>query len=174
VTTEATEAVWPKILPGFGEPMRAGSLKYVPTGSYRGQRAGFVVTLLFLSSRLTQKVLIRESGSKNCSDFPGKVPFTRFRSFSLSRGDNLFLGGVWNGRSLLFQEFFWNPKGGLRLGGTFLGISFGGGKGLGRNAFFREEGWGHRREGVSGDWFLHKDWRKASGIRKGGTSLKEG
>ena len=40
VTTEATEAVCQKILPGFGEQMRAVSLKYVPTAILSRQTAG--------------------------------------------------------------------------------------------------------------------------------------
>jgi len=40
VTTEATEAVCSKILPGFGEQMRAVSLKYVPTAILSRQTAG--------------------------------------------------------------------------------------------------------------------------------------
>ncbi len=40
VTTEATEAVCQKILPGFGELMRRESLKYVPTAILSRQTAG--------------------------------------------------------------------------------------------------------------------------------------
>ncbi len=40
VTPEATEAVCEKILPGFGELMRAESLKYVPTAILSRQTAG--------------------------------------------------------------------------------------------------------------------------------------
>jgi molybdopterin adenylyltransferase len=40
VTTEATEAVCQKILPGFGEQMRAVSFKYVPTAILSRQTAG--------------------------------------------------------------------------------------------------------------------------------------
>jgi molybdopterin adenylyltransferase len=40
VTPEATEAVCDKILPGFGELMRATSLKYVPTAILSRQTAG--------------------------------------------------------------------------------------------------------------------------------------
>jgi molybdopterin adenylyltransferase len=40
VTPEATEAVCQKILPGFGELMRAESLKYVPTAILSRQTAG--------------------------------------------------------------------------------------------------------------------------------------
>ncbi len=40
VTTEATEAVCNKILPGFGELMRATSLAYVPTAILSRQTAG--------------------------------------------------------------------------------------------------------------------------------------
>lgn len=40
VTTEATEAVCQKLLPGFGEQMRAVSLKYVPTAILSRQTAG--------------------------------------------------------------------------------------------------------------------------------------
>jgi len=40
VTPEATEAVCKKLLPGFGEQMRATSLKYVPTAILSRQTAG--------------------------------------------------------------------------------------------------------------------------------------
>jgi molybdopterin adenylyltransferase len=40
VTTEATEAICEKILPGFGELMRQESLKYVPTAILSRQTAG--------------------------------------------------------------------------------------------------------------------------------------
>ncbi|NND33518.1 MAG: molybdopterin adenylyltransferase [Saprospiraceae bacterium] len=40
VTTEATEAVCEKLLPGFGELMRRESLKYVPTAILSRQTAG--------------------------------------------------------------------------------------------------------------------------------------
>jgi len=40
VTPEATEAVCTKMLPGFGELMRAESLKYVPTAILSRQTAG--------------------------------------------------------------------------------------------------------------------------------------
>lgn len=40
VTPEATEAVCEKILPGFGELMRATSLKFVPTAILSRQTAG--------------------------------------------------------------------------------------------------------------------------------------
>lgn len=40
VTPEATEAVCKKLLPGFGELMRATSLKYVPTAILSRQTAG--------------------------------------------------------------------------------------------------------------------------------------
>ncbi len=40
VTTEATEAVCQKMLPGFGEQMRAVSLQYVPTAILSRQTAG--------------------------------------------------------------------------------------------------------------------------------------
>jgi molybdopterin adenylyltransferase len=40
VTTEATESVCNKLLPGFGERMRAESLKYVPTAILSRQTAG--------------------------------------------------------------------------------------------------------------------------------------
>jgi molybdopterin adenylyltransferase len=40
VTPEATEAVCDKMLPGFGELMRANSLKYVPTAILSRQTAG--------------------------------------------------------------------------------------------------------------------------------------
>lgn len=40
VTPEATEAVCQKMLPGFGEVMRAASLKFVPTAILSRQSAG--------------------------------------------------------------------------------------------------------------------------------------
>ena len=40
VTPEATEAVCQKMMPGFGEQMRAISLKYVPTAILSRQTAG--------------------------------------------------------------------------------------------------------------------------------------
>jgi len=40
VTTEATERVCDKLLPGFGESMRMESLKYVPTAILSRQTAG--------------------------------------------------------------------------------------------------------------------------------------
>jgi molybdopterin adenylyltransferase len=40
VTPEATEAVCSKLMPGFGERMRAESLKYVPTAILSRQTAG--------------------------------------------------------------------------------------------------------------------------------------
>jgi len=40
VTTEATEVVCQKLLPGFGEQMRAVSLQYVPTAILSRQTAG--------------------------------------------------------------------------------------------------------------------------------------
>jgi molybdopterin adenylyltransferase len=40
VTTEATEAVCQKLLPGFGEQMRAASLLHVPTAILSRQTAG--------------------------------------------------------------------------------------------------------------------------------------
>ncbi|MDQ8205123.1 molybdopterin adenylyltransferase [Pelagicoccus sp. SDUM812003] len=40
VTPEATEAVCDRMLPGFGELMRAASLKYVPTAILSRQTAG--------------------------------------------------------------------------------------------------------------------------------------
>ena len=40
VTPEATEAVCEKIMPGFGELMRAASLQYVPTAILSRQTAG--------------------------------------------------------------------------------------------------------------------------------------
>jgi molybdopterin adenylyltransferase len=40
VTTEATEAVCSKLMPGFGEAMRAVSMKHVPTAILSRQTAG--------------------------------------------------------------------------------------------------------------------------------------
>jgi hypothetical protein len=51
VTPEATEAVCSRMLPGYGEQMRAISLKYVPTAVLSRQTAGkgkVVSNLLFL------------------------------------------------------------------------------------------------------------------------------
>jgi len=49
VTTEATEAVCSKILPGFGEQMRAVSLKYVPTAILSRQTAGICKKSLIIN-----------------------------------------------------------------------------------------------------------------------------
>ncbi len=49
VTTEATEAVCQKILPGFGEQMRAVSLKYVPTAILSRQTAGICGNSLIIN-----------------------------------------------------------------------------------------------------------------------------
>ena len=49
VTPEATEAVCQKILPGFGELMRATSLKYVPTAILSRQTAGIRGTSLIVN-----------------------------------------------------------------------------------------------------------------------------
>jgi len=49
VTTEATEAVSQKILPGFGEQMRAVSLKYVPTAILSRQTAGICKNSLIIN-----------------------------------------------------------------------------------------------------------------------------
>jgi len=49
VTTEATEAVCEKILPGFGEQMRAVSLKYVPTAILSRQTAGICKKSLIIN-----------------------------------------------------------------------------------------------------------------------------
>lgn len=50
VTPEATEAVCSRMMPGYGEQMRAISLKYVPTAVLSRQTAGirnktFVINL---------------------------------------------------------------------------------------------------------------------------------
>jgi molybdopterin adenylyltransferase len=49
VTPEATEAVCQKLLPGFGEMMRATSLKYVPTAILSRQTAGIRGTCLIVN-----------------------------------------------------------------------------------------------------------------------------
>ncbi|MFM9081334.1 MAG: molybdopterin adenylyltransferase, partial [Opitutaceae bacterium] len=49
VTPEATEAVCEKLLPGFGELMRATSLKYVPTSILSRQTAGIRGRTLILN-----------------------------------------------------------------------------------------------------------------------------
>ena len=49
VTPEATEAVCEKVLPGFGEQMRAASLQFVPTAILSRQTAGVVGSTLILN-----------------------------------------------------------------------------------------------------------------------------
>jgi molybdopterin adenylyltransferase len=49
VTTEATEAVCQKLLPGFGEQMRAVSLQYVPTAILSRQTAGICEKSLIIN-----------------------------------------------------------------------------------------------------------------------------
>jgi molybdopterin adenylyltransferase len=49
VTPEATEAVCDKLLPGFGELMRAHSLKYVPTAILSRQTAGIRKSTLIIN-----------------------------------------------------------------------------------------------------------------------------
>jgi len=49
VTTEATEAVCQKLLPGFGEQMRAVSLQYVPTAILSRQTAGICGNSLIIN-----------------------------------------------------------------------------------------------------------------------------
>lgn len=49
VTTEATEAVCQKMLPGFGEQMRAVSLQYVPTAILSRQSAGICESSLIVN-----------------------------------------------------------------------------------------------------------------------------
>ncbi|WP_163564171.1 molybdopterin adenylyltransferase [Helicobacter suis] len=49
VTPEATEAICSKMLPGFGELMRATSLKYVPTAILSRQSAGVRGSSLILN-----------------------------------------------------------------------------------------------------------------------------
>jgi len=49
VTPEATEAVCEKMLPGFGEQMRAVSLQYVPTAILSRQTAGVRGSTLFVN-----------------------------------------------------------------------------------------------------------------------------
>jgi len=49
VTTEATENVCQKLLPGFGEQMRAVSLKYVPTAILSRQTAGICNSSLIIN-----------------------------------------------------------------------------------------------------------------------------
>lgn len=49
VTPEATAAVCPRLLPGFGEQMRAVSLHYVPTAILSRQTAGIRGTCLIVN-----------------------------------------------------------------------------------------------------------------------------
>ncbi len=49
VTTEATENVCSKLLPGFGEQMRAVSLQYVPTAILSRQTAGICNEALIIN-----------------------------------------------------------------------------------------------------------------------------
>ncbi|MDD2399840.1 MAG: molybdopterin adenylyltransferase [Sulfurovum sp.] len=49
VTTEATENVCQKLLPGFGEQMRAVSLQYVPTAILSRQTAGICNNSLIIN-----------------------------------------------------------------------------------------------------------------------------
>ncbi len=49
VTTEATERVCTKLLPGFGEQMRAVSLQYVPTAILSRQTAGIYSKSLIIN-----------------------------------------------------------------------------------------------------------------------------
>ncbi|MCU0357241.1 MAG: molybdopterin adenylyltransferase [Cyclobacteriaceae bacterium] len=49
VTPEATEAICDKMMPGFGELMRAESLKYVPTAILSRQTAGIRKNSLILN-----------------------------------------------------------------------------------------------------------------------------
>ncbi len=49
VTPEATEAVCQKMLPGFGEQMRAVSLQYVPTAILSRQSAGICNSSLIIN-----------------------------------------------------------------------------------------------------------------------------
>ena len=49
VTPEATVAVCPKLLPGFGEQMRAASLRHVPTAILSRQTAGIRGRTLILN-----------------------------------------------------------------------------------------------------------------------------
>jgi molybdopterin adenylyltransferase len=49
VTPEATEAVCSKMLPGFGEQMRAVSLQYVPTAILSRQTAGICQNSLIIN-----------------------------------------------------------------------------------------------------------------------------
>jgi molybdopterin adenylyltransferase len=49
VTTEATENVCQKLLPGFGEQMRAVSLQYVPTAILSRQTAGICNAALIIN-----------------------------------------------------------------------------------------------------------------------------
>ena len=49
VTPEATEAVCEKMLPGFGEQMRAASLKFVPTAILSRQTAGVRGSTLYVN-----------------------------------------------------------------------------------------------------------------------------
>ncbi len=70
VTTEATMRVCQKLLPGFGEQMRAASLKYVPTAILSRQTAGIC------NDSLVINLPGKPSAIKECLDavFPA-VPY---------------------------------------------------------------------------------------------------
>ncbi|MCL4153316.1 UNVERIFIED_CONTAM: hypothetical protein GTU68_022480 [Idotea baltica] len=63
VTPEATEAVCEKILPGFGEQMRAASLQYVPTAILSRQIAGTRGSCLIVNLPGKPKAIRAELGS---------------------------------------------------------------------------------------------------------------
>jgi len=70
VTPEATQAVCEKMMPGFGELMRATSLKYVPTAILSRQTAGI------LKSSLVVNLPGKPKSIKECLDavFPA-IPY---------------------------------------------------------------------------------------------------
>ncbi|MDA3049442.1 molybdopterin adenylyltransferase [Campylobacter sp. JMF_02 ED1] len=59
VTPEATEAVCEKMLPGFGELMRAVSLKYVPTAILSRQTAGIYKNSLIVNLPGNPKAILQ-------------------------------------------------------------------------------------------------------------------
>ena len=70
ITPEATEAVCDRMMPGFGELMRAESLKYVPTAILSRQTAGL------RNSRLILNLPVKPKSIRECLDavFPA-IPY---------------------------------------------------------------------------------------------------
>lgn len=63
VTPEATEAVCERILPGYGEQMRAVSLKYVPTAVLSRQTAGEPTCMRSLGRTVGLRFVVPFSGA---------------------------------------------------------------------------------------------------------------